>query len=171
MTPDRARVPIAALLLVAGAWSCAREALTGPPALRLGRDECAECGMIISEDRSASAMLVERRGRREHLLYDDIGCMLDDERDGVADAAILERHVRDHATREWVRADAATYVLAGPDALPTPMGSGIAAFATRARADEANATYAGHVIDFDALVAARKAWMEERFGKPAGGSP
>ena len=42
---------LAAASLLAG---CDRAPLSGPPELRLGRDECVECGMIINDDRCSS---------------------------------------------------------------------------------------------------------------------
>lgn len=134
---------------------CGRATLSGPPELRLGRDECGECGMLISEDRCSSALLVERDGRREHVLYDDIGCMLDAEAEGL-DGEIVERFVHDHATKQWVTARSATLLLADPDALPTPMGSGIVAFASAVSAQEAQAAHGGALLAYEQLPAARR---------------
>src|SRR5690606_35950302 len=120
---------LAALALLPG---CSRGELSGPPELRVGRDECGECGVIISEDRCSSAILVERGGRREHVLFDDIGCMLDYERGRAGEFAAVDAFVHDHPTRAWVRAADAHFLFADRDLLPTPMGSGIVAYAERA---------------------------------------
>ncbi len=154
-------ITVLAALTLAG---CTRPPLTGPPELRLGREECAECGMLVSEDRCSSAALIDRDRERLYIFFDDIGCMLDYERTSADDAEILERYIHDYATREWLDADNAAYLFAGPQAIQTPMGSGIAGFAT---ADAARAQAPGQVMDLDALRAARRAWMEERYGKPA----
>jgi hypothetical protein len=47
-------------IALASIAACRTGELTGPPDLRLGRDECAGCGMIISDGRCASAMLIQR---------------------------------------------------------------------------------------------------------------
>jgi copper chaperone NosL len=147
---------------------CARPPLSGPPDLRLGRDECAECGMLINEDRCSSGVLTEEDGYRAHLLFDDIGCMLDAERGRLSEVTVLERYVHDHATRAWVPADGATYLFADREALPTPMGSGIVAFGSAEGAASAQQVYQGRLLTFAELVEARRVWMEERYGKPDG---
>lgn len=99
-----------------GMWAlvglaCERADLTGPPTLRLGRDECAECGMPINEDRCASGMLVVREGRRDHIHFDDLGCMLDFERHGGGGVTVLERFARDYTARTWISAERATFLF------------------------------------------------------------
>lgn len=157
---------VLAPLVWAFASGCAEPPLDGPPELRLGRAECAECNMLISEDRCSSALLIEDRGRREHLLYDDVGCMLDDERDGLGQRTVLKRYVHDHGTRAWLDASAAVFVLTDPKKVMTPMGSGILAFARSEDARNAVAAHGGETMDYTALVEARRAWMEARYGTP-----
>ncbi len=166
----RMRVAHAATAFVAcvALGACSPPPLEGPPEVRLGRVECAECGMLISEDKCSSALLIDRDGRREHLNYDDLGCMLDDERDGLDGAAVVGRFARDYGTRAWVRADIATFLFIEDQSLHTPMGSGMVAFAARADAEAARAKHAGALHDYPSLQAARKAWMESRYGKPKG---
>jgi len=74
--------------------ACDRDERAGPPTLRLGRDECAECGMAIHEERSAAAMLIDRDGRHDYLLFDDIGCMVDAEWSKASELKVLERYAR-----------------------------------------------------------------------------
>lgn len=148
------------------AWGCDGKQLSGPPELRLGRDECRECGMIISEDRYSSAMLVERDGRREYALFDDIGCLLDWQRESLNGITLHEQFVHDYATRRWIPAAAATYLLADPRILATPMSSGMAAFSTREQSESALSEHGGEIVDFDGLKAARKTWDEKRRGQP-----
>ena len=142
--------------------ACTRTELTGPPNLRLGRDECAECGMIINEDRCSAALLISDDGGREHALFDDIGCMLDYERP----VTVIETFVHDHATRAWVPASQATFILVDEKSFSTPMGSGMATFADPAQAAAAAAAHAGRTLDFSALPDARREWMRTRFGSP-----
>jgi copper chaperone NosL len=156
-------VLLAALLAILP--SCERQALTGPPDLRLGRDECAACGMLINEDRCSSALLLRREGVAEHACFDDIGCMLDYEFD-TKGLEVLDRFLHDHPTRRWVNANAAIILYSDPDKVATPMGSGIIAFADRAAAEDAKTKFGGDLLDFAALVPARRAWMQQRYGKP-----
>lgn len=159
-------IPAAVGLLAAG---CGRAELTGPPELRPGRDECAECGMLIHDERSAGAVLVERDGRREHLLFDDVGCMLDHERQGGGTLRILERFARDYRGGGWLGTDQAAFLMTESDLLRTPMGSGIAAFADRAAAEAAEREFGGEVMDYAALADARRAWLGELRGPSPGG--
>ncbi len=154
------------LLGVALPAGCSGPPLSGPPSLRLGRDECAECGMLINEDRSPGAFLLDESGRRRHVLFDDAGCLLDFQRKNT-EAGVINAYVRDYETRDWLDASAAHFVLADPDRLPTPMGSGIAAFGDATRAQAAQQKFGGDVLSYAALIPARKAWMATRYG----GSP
>jgi copper chaperone NosL len=102
-----------------------------PASLRAGEDTCAHCRMIVSEARHA-AQFHTRTG--SVAFYDDLGCL-------------LERHAGPDTDPQAVFAggDGATwipgtsgYVVRAPG-LTTPMGSGLAAFATSdaARAEAA----------------------------------
>ena len=144
---------------------CDRAELNGPPDLRVGRDECGECGMIINEDRCSCAFLIEREGVREHVMFDDIGCMLDFEHQSNEGVRIIDGFVRDHASRAWVPVDTAAFLMADREILKTPMGSGIVAFGTRADAQSLRETVGGEILDYQQLRPARRAWMEARFGK------
>ena len=167
---SRTLIAAAALSVLLAMPGCSRTDLSGPPDLRVGRDECAECGMIVSEDRCSSAMLVEISGRREHIMFDDIGCMLDYERTRAGQFTAVDAFVHDHATRAWVRAREASFLLADRERLPTPMGSGLVAFATREAALEMRKEVGGDVIDHAALPAARADWLRARYPRAGGGS-
>lgn len=167
MTQRFALHTVVGAVLVALLGSCSRSPLTGPPNLRVGHDECVACGMLISEVRSASAFLVARDGEREYLVFDDIGCMLDHQHDGLKNADVIERYVHDHPSQAWVDARTSTYLLTDPKSLPTPMGSGIAAFSNPADAAAQQSSKGGRVLNWNELISARRVWMEERYGKPA----
>ena len=147
---------------------CERGELSGPPTLRLGRDECAECGMAIHEERSAAATLVDRHGRRDYLLFDDIGCLLDIERSAGSDFKVVDRFVHDHSGENWIHAETAAFLRADSSKLQTPMGSGLAAYADRPTAESGQRQFGGAVMDFETLAAWRRARSEER-RKGAGG--
>lgn len=161
----RALARLFPLALAATMGACGEPQASGPPNIRLGRDECAECGMIISENRYSASMVVDDRGVRTPLLFDDIGDLLDHER-GHPDLRPLARYVHDHESRAWLDAAAASYVHA--DAIHTPMGSGLAACANRADAERLASQTGGRVMTFDEVRAFRQKWMEDRYGRPAG---
>lgn len=157
-----------ASLIVAAACAlsgCDRGDPVGPPEVRFGRDECAECKMSVVDERTAAAMRVRTPDGLEDRLFDDFGCLLDMER-GQANGDIAERWTRDYASREWMRAEHAWYLFS--EKIHTPMGSWIAAYATREAADQAQSDMGGDVLTFDELKARRAAWMEKRYGKTDG---
>ncbi len=118
---------LAALLSAAMLAACARPSAGGPPQVRLGEDACARCGMLISDARSGGGW-IDEQGRS--VVYDDDGELLEalarqPERRGSA-------FVRDSLDGRWLRVQDA--LLKKLDGLPTPMGSGYAAFADEAEA-------------------------------------
>jgi hypothetical protein len=113
--------------------------------------------MLISEDRCSSAMVIEVEGVREHIAFDDIGCMLDYEQSDERTATIIERYLHDYDTRAWVTADTAWLLKADRERLSTPMGSGMVAFGDRAAADRARAQWQGDVVNYRDLLIQRAA--------------
>ncbi|MBM4111793.1 MAG: hypothetical protein FJ253_00210 [Phycisphaerae bacterium] len=148
-----------ALVAVALAAACDRAPLEGPPVLRPGRDVCAECGMSVMEDRCSAATLVDRDDGRGHLLFDDIGCMLDHERDGATPPPIA-RFVHDHATGEWIEAERAVYLMS--ESIRTPMDSWLVARATMDAARDAQARHGGVVLGWSELDTVRRQWLRDR---------
>lgn len=144
-------------------------ALTDAPAeLDIGADQCIYCSMHISDSRCAAAFLVEHDGAREHVLFDDIGCMLDYAFDHRKDdVPPIRGFVRDYANDQWVASDTALYLFADPKKLITPMRSGIVAFHAESDAKDKQSEVGGEILDYPHLVAARRDFMEARYGKPA----
>lgn len=157
------------LLAAVAIPSCQRAPLTGPPDLRLGRDLCAECGMIISEDACSSALLIERNGVREHALFDDIGCMLDFAHENAGSISTVESFVRDYGERRWAPSTSSWFLVSDGEHVRTPMASGIVAFATIDAAKVAQARWGGNVVNEADLPAARESARRERQG--AGNGP
>jgi copper chaperone NosL len=102
----------------------------GPPKVRYGQDECVLCGMILTDQRHVAALRVTQEGEQRDLLFDDIGDMLEYERDN-ATLDVRQRFVHDFETRQWIDAADATFLRS--EKIHTPMGSGIVAFAEAAR--------------------------------------
>lgn len=108
---------------------CGRKPATdAPPSIRLGEDTCDECRMIISDERFAASYVT---AGGETYRFDDPGEMVLSLRrrsDGM-----IRAWVYDYETRKPIRAEEAIFVHS--PALHTPMGYGVAAFATRERAE------------------------------------
>lgn len=151
--------------------SCSRPPLSGPPELRLGREECMECGMLIAEDRFSCASIIEQDDDRFYVFFDDVGCLLDYEHEKGKAIGVIERYVHDSDTKQWVDAQKACFILADHERLRTPMGSGIAAFADSTSCASQAKDYGVSTLPFADLVTARRAWMHARYGVPDGSVP
>ncbi len=150
---------VAVVALVAGQSACEQQPADGPPQLRLGRDECAECGMSIVEARSAAATIAIIDGQRSELLWDDIGCMLDWERERP-DTPVTARYVRDFDTEAWVNAQAAHFVMSPK--IKTPMASGLVAYTSADAAKACHAAHGGALLSWADLGQARTAWLRSQ---------
>ncbi len=107
---------LAASLLVSGCDPVP----SGPEPIAWGEDACAECRMFVSEAPFAAQA---RTGDGSVARFDDIGCLVAHYPAGAPAAA----WVADYATKAWVDARVACYVFA--PTVPSPMASGLAAFA------------------------------------------
>lgn len=92
----------------------------GPPNVRYGEEACANCRMIISDERFASA-LVGPDG--EALKFDDVGCMV--LREAEAGQPVASRWVRSFSRPGWLDTRDATFVYSRE--IASPMGHGLAA--------------------------------------------
>ena len=146
------KLPLLLLLLTAVLAACAQGATElAPPVIHYGEDVCAECNMIISDERFASAIGYEvQPGRYETASFDDIGDMLD-YTDKHPDQLPVAWYVHDYESKEWTDATAASYVVT--DKVATPMASGILAFASRDRADVMAYSLGLEVMDWETLLA------------------
>lgn len=132
------------LLLATGCGGGAQ--LDASPEIRYGQDECDQCRMIINEPRFAAAYVTADGQTRR---FDDVGGMLIYDEAHDEEVAIFWIH--DYDTGEWVKASDAYFVWADAEALHTPMGYGIVAFADRARAEALAAETQGTVLTFSEL--------------------
>ncbi len=139
---------IAAAALPLLMTACGNRVASGPPAIRYGQDVCSECGMIVSDERFASAIVPEA-SEQGPLLFDDVGCMLDYEQAHQVGKAA--RYFHDVRTRQWITAEEASFVKTGQQ---TPMGSGLQALGDRAAAQklaEGEKTSGGRVRAYSEL--------------------
>jgi copper chaperone NosL len=122
------RVCVTLCLALAAACSRAPSWPPEPAELHLGEDACAECRMIISEARYA-AQLRTRDGAVK--LFDDLGCLLTHRRGTATDP--LGVFVLTGDSPSWSRGDR-VHVVQSRD-FTSPMGYGLAAFASREAAE------------------------------------
>ncbi len=116
-----------------------------PPSIKLGRDACDRCGMIISEERFASG-IVDEKGNAE--TFDDPGEMV---------ATIQEEGlngrtawVHGYPSMKWIHAEDAVYVVAKE--AQTPMGTGVVPFDTNDDATAFATEKKGVVYTWDELL-------------------
>ena len=133
-----------AIILVAGCQQ--KPSAVTPPNIQYGQTPCEGCGMIVSDQRFAAAVILEMPdGERRPAAFDDIGCMLDYEREHH-DGKVLARFVKDVTTSQWISADKATFVRG--KSITSPMASGIAATATPEAAEKFAAEHNASVQTF-----------------------
>ncbi len=132
------------LLLTITACASDANADPSPPPIHFGEDVCEFCGMIISEQGYAAGYVTaDGHGHS----FDDIGDMIQAQLKNPEDVSAY--FANDFAGEGWIRAETAYFVYS-PD-LPTPMLSGIVAFASLEAAEAFAAENQGEVFSLDEL--------------------
>ena len=119
-----------------------------PPDIVYGEDVCDACGMILSDERFAAATIVDGDDGPEPRRFDDIGDMFSYHR-GHGDLVVHRWYVHDLDSQSWLDATTAHFVRG--EGIRSPMGSGLAAFATAERAAAYAAEVGATVVSFDDL--------------------
>jgi len=125
---------------------CGGEGVDGPPSVRLGDSVCTECGMIISDERFATATVIESDRGREALLFDDFSCQKNFE-SKHSDSSVVDRWSHDHGTSAWFHTSQAWFVRSAE--LRTPMASQAAAFVSEEDARVFAETINGQILSFE----------------------
>lgn len=120
------------------ASGCAERDLSKPPRIRYGSDVCAQCRMIIQDERFAASASADGHFQK----FDDIGCL-------AAHTGFLRAWVHDAATGGWLEIEKAKFTYSRD--FVTPMGHGFAAFATAGDAAKWAQDKAGRVITWKEL--------------------
>ncbi|MFI4898829.1 MAG: hypothetical protein ACIARR_13525 [Phycisphaerales bacterium JB059] len=136
-----------AALLMFTLSGCDGPAADGPPDIRIGDSVCAECNMIISDRRWATATIIDGPRGPDPLLFDDFNCQVNHESEHPG-LVILARWAHDHTTGDPLRAEDAVFLMS-PN-LRTPMASKVAAFTSSEEVNAAQAELTGDVMDFEA---------------------
>lgn len=140
----RSALLVAAAVLGATGCPGGSARLDLPPDVRYGVDPCDRCGMIVSDERFASAYVSSAGATRR---FDDLGCMTSFLVEQPEAVGVVWVH--DQESRAWLRAPQATYVRT--TSIKTPMGTGIVAVASATRAQVLAERERGQLLDFDAL--------------------
>ena len=136
-------------LAIAGAVACGGAPPAGPPEIQLGVDACDGCGMTITDTRYAAAAVEGAGGEARTVKFDDVGCLARWQAD-PARGALGGAWVHDRDSGAWV--DAASASFARDEALPTPMGSGVAAFTRASSADAFVGEHGGERLSWSAIL-------------------
>jgi len=141
-----AAVMLAGLLAAACAPANSDEAQ--PPEIRYGYDMCDACGMLIDEPRHAAATVTLDGATHK---FDDIGDMVRFHAEHPTEQ-VRAWFVHDYPTEAWLRAETAWFVF--DQAVATPMGHGVAAFAAEDDAQALALEMGVDVLSFDEARAA-----------------
>ncbi len=148
---SRRRFLAAASILALGApmvlGACSGSGADGPPEIVLGRTECEQCHMIITELRFAGAY---RTADGDEHRFDDIGDMVEHaQQNGEVEGSTF--WVWDYDSEEPIEAPQATFVRS-PE-LSTPMDWALAAFAAPDAAERLAESTGGDVLSWDEVLA------------------
>ncbi len=140
-------LPLVLVLIVSG---CGGPKVTpeSRPEIRYGEDVCVQCGMIISDERFAAGLVVETGpSSYEHRIFDDIGGMFAYAAELKDSQPIVRYFVHDYTSLAWIDAQTASFVSS--QAILTPMGFGLSAFADPTAAQTMAEVWGGQVLSFD----------------------
>lgn len=150
MTITTSLVNRRALLLGGAALALAgcggRASADEPPKISYGRDTCARCRMIVSDERYAAALTGKDAGAA---LFDDPGELVA----FVQESGGLNGRrawVHDYAAGAWL--DATTAHFAADTEAMTPMATGVVAFAEQASAEAFVTEHGGEVMSWESIL-------------------
>jgi nitrous oxidase accessory protein len=156
----RRRAPLLRIAPLALAMAVGCE--SGPQPIVAGRDRCAFCLMGVAEERFAAELITRTR---KPYTFDSIECLAGYIEFSADAGDVRSVWVTDYDSPPRLIAAAKAYFLQA-DAVRSPMGLGIAAFASRAARDAAKATLGGQVLDWNGVRrAVREHWPD---GPPHG---
>lgn len=105
---------------------------TGPKEIAVGKDQCDNCKMTITEPKYATQLITEK-GRLYK--FDDINCMTDYEGSNAETTANAKTYVADFPTGKFIESSTATFIKGGD--IKSPMGGNTQAYQDKAAAEKA----------------------------------
>jgi len=124
---------------------CGVEVTDGPPDIMLGESACAECGMIISDERFATVTVVDGTRGIQPILFDDFNCQQKFEHQ-YPDLLMTNRWSHDHSSLVWFETETGWFVKSSQ--VRSPMAAGMAFFHEREDAEAFAQSVSGQVLDF-----------------------
>ena len=103
-----------------------------PQEIAVGKDQCANCKMTISEPKYATQLITEK-GRLYK--FDDISCMNDYEVSNTESTGNAKTYVADFHSGEFIEKTTATFIKGGD--IKSPMGGNTQAYKDKAAAEKA----------------------------------
>ncbi|MFZ1561044.1 MAG: nitrous oxide reductase accessory protein NosL [Saprospiraceae bacterium] len=118
----------------------------GPQTININKDNCAHCKMTIAEEHFAAEMITEK-GRVYK--FDDISCLIAFRKDNE-DKKMKNAYVHYYpGNNELIPAETAFYIKSSE--LRSPMAGNIAAFKTKAEANEYKIKLKGEFFDWNSV--------------------
>ena len=128
------------LLLASSIIVLAACAETGPQEIAVGKDQCDNCKMTISEPKYATQLITEK-GRLYK--FDDISCLKDYETSNTESTTNAKTYVADFPSGKFIESSTATFIKGGD--IKSPMGGNTQAYQDKAAAEKA-------AVDLEATV-------------------
>lgn len=107
----------------------------GPKEIAVGKDQCDNCKMTITDAKYATQLITEK-GR--NYKFDDITCLKDYEISNTETTTNAKEYVVDFPTGKFIEAKTATFIKGGE--IKSPMGGNTQAFKDKTAAEKAATT-------------------------------
>ena len=120
------------LFLASSMMFLAACAETGPQDIAVGKDQCDNCKMTISEPKYATQLITEK-GRLYK--FDDISCLTDYETSNTESTTNAKTYVADFPSGKFIERSTATFIKGGD--IKSPMGGNTQAFQDKTAAEKA----------------------------------
>lgn len=105
---------------------------TGPQEIAVGKDQCDNCKMTITEPKYATELIT---GKGRLYKFDDIHCMEDYQSSNPETTGNAKTYVADFPSGAFIESNTATFIKGGD--IKSPMGGNTQAYKDKAAAEKA----------------------------------
>ncbi len=137
-------ISLGIILLSISSWTCS----PSPEPIHYGRDECAVCRMLISDQRFGTEIVL---GTGKVYKFDSIECLVHFLRHRSTNSSDVVATLVTNFVAPGTLVDAHTAYYLRSEKLPSPMGADLSAYATEDQARHAQAQYGGDVLSWEAV--------------------
>jgi len=106
----------------------------GPAEISVGKDQCDNCKMTISEPKYATQLVTDKG---KIYKFDDISCLNDYQNSNAESVANATAYAADFPTGEFIESSTATFIKGG--LIKSPMGGNTQAYKDKSAAETAAA--------------------------------